>query len=102
MIGIVVAAHGGLAEALVSTAQMVVASSGRVSAVGISSQDDGDAYEQRLRAAIESVKGKKGVLIITDMFGGTPSNISLTLHKVGEVEVLTGANLPMVIKAMQN
>ena len=101
MIGIVVAAHSGLAEALVKTAHIVAPETKGVVAVGIDIEDDSSGYEQRLRDAIESVKDDGGVIVLTDMFGGTPSNVGLTFHEPGAVEVLTGANLPMLMKAIQ-
>lgn len=102
MIGVVVAAHGDLAQALLTTAQMVVQDPGHVLAVGVRADDDSVSYEARFRSAVEAVsKERTGVLVLTDMFGGTPSNIGMTLHKAGQVEVLTGVNLPMLIKALQ-
>jgi len=101
MIGVIVAAHGRLAEALVDAALLVVPDGRQVSAVGITGTDDSLTYEQRLRAAIAQAQDGHGVLVLTDMFGGTPSNIGLTMHQPGKVEVLTGANLPMVIRALQ-
>ena len=102
MIGVVVAAHGELAQALVATARLVVQDPGHVVAVGIESKDDTASYEARLQAAVAEVQTERGgVLVLTDMFGGTPSNVGLTMHQAGKVEVLTGANLPMLIKALQ-
>ena len=102
MIGIVVAMHGELSEALVNTAQHVVRDAEiRIVAVGIRPGDDAAAFETRLTEAIQKVQSPQGVLILTDMFGGTPSNVGMTLHRPGEIEVLTGANLPMLIKALQ-
>ena len=101
MIGIVVAAHGGLAEALVKTACTVFPEGSPVEAVGITENDDAASYDLRLHEAVLKVGGANGVLVLTDMFGGTPSNVGLTMHQAGRVEVLTGANLPMLIKAMQ-
>jgi PTS system mannose-specific IIA component len=102
MIGIVVAAHGNLAQALVATAQLVVGSPCQVVAVGIKQEDDTASYEARLQAAVAAVREPAGaVLVLTDMFGGTPANVGLTMHQPGRVEVLTGANLPMLIKALQ-
>ena len=102
MIGVVVAAHGELAQALVATARLVVQDPGHVVAVGIESKDDTASYESRLQAAVTQVQTERGgVLVLTDMFGGTPSNVGLTMHQAGKVEVLTGANLPMLIKALQ-
>ncbi len=101
MIGIVVAAHGKLAEQLVETARLVVPAADLVRWVGIEKLDDSASYEGRLKQAIKDVDLGGGVLMLTDMFGGSPSNIGLSLHHPGTVEVLTGANLPMVIRAMQ-
>ncbi|MEE8409210.1 MAG: hypothetical protein V3T05_06375 [Myxococcota bacterium] len=101
MIGIVVAAHGGLAEALIEAAMVVVQDTGNIVAVGVTDADDAASYERRLREATEKVNTGVGVLVLTDMFGGTPSNVGLSLHRSGEVEVLTGTNLPMLIKAIQ-
>jgi PTS system mannose-specific IIA component len=101
MIGIVVAAHGALAKVLVATARSVLPETGPIEAVGITDSDDAASYEARLQAAVEQVQTGDGVLVLTDMFGGTPSNVGLTLHRQGHVEVLTGANLPMLVKAMQ-
>lgn len=101
MIGVIVAAHGRLAEALIEAALMVVPDAEPVKAVSIVKSDDSHAIEQRLREAIAALANTHGVLILTDMFGGSPSNIGLTLHQPGKVEVLTGANLPMLIRALQ-
>jgi len=102
MIGVVIAAHGDLAEALLRTAALVVRNTARVLAVSIRQEDDTQSYEARFRAAVEEVrKASTGVLVLTDMFGGTPANIGMTLHKGSEVEVLTGVNLPMLIKVLQ-
>ena len=102
MIGVVVAAHGELAHALVATARLVVSDPGPVLAVGIDAQDDSASYQARLQAAVRQVQQEPGgTLVLTDMFGGTPANVGLTLHEPGKVEVLTGANLSMLIKALQ-
>lgn len=101
MIGIVVAAHAPLAEALVETARAVLTTISEVEPVNVHPDDDAAGYEARLRGAIERVAGNDGVLVLTDMLGGTPSNIGLTLHRPGEIEVLTGANLPMLLKALR-
>lgn len=102
MIGVVVATHGELAQALVTTAKSVVPDPGSVVAVGIESVDDTASYEARLQAAVSAVQSERGgVLVLTDMFGGTPANVGLTMHEAGRVEILTGANLPMLIKALQ-
>ena len=101
MIGIIVAAHGDLAQALVSTAKLVVPNSDQVRAVSVQKVDSSGEFEQRLQKNIEELSEYSGVLILTDMFGGTPSQVSMMKHAAGDVEVLTGANLPMLIKALQ-
>lgn len=101
MIGVVIAAHADLADALLSTARAVTQFTGKAQAVGVVDGDTTASYEERLRAAVAAVKEDGGVLVLTDMFGGTPSNVGLTLHESDAVEVLTGANLPMLIKALQ-
>ncbi len=101
MIGIIVAAHGNLAEALVSTARLVVHGDLRVTSVPIESTDDSATFQERLRGAVQALRGDAGVMVLTDMFGGTPANVGLTMHEHQRTEVLTGVNLPMVIKALQ-
>jgi PTS system mannose-specific IIA component len=101
MIGIVVATHGLLGQALVDTAIEVVKKHGPLQVMGIVRGDSTSDYENSLRAAVQEVQHGSGVVILTDMFGGTPSNIGMTLHDVGKVELLTGVNLPMLIKALQ-
>jgi len=101
VIGVIVAAHGSLASSLLSAAQLAVKNIGTVEAIGIEVDEDGAHYEARLREAVARVQGEGGTLVLTDMFGGTPSNVGLTLHDHGKVEVLTGANLPMLIKTIQ-
>ncbi len=100
MIGVVIATHARLAESLLENARGVVANATQYVAVEIREGDTTESFEKRLREAVDSVSGG-GVLVLTDMFGGTPSNVGLMLHKSGAVEVLTGTNLPMVIKALQ-
>jgi PTS system mannose-specific IIA component len=102
MIGVVIAAHGDLAESLLRTAALVVRNTARVLAVSIRQEDDTQSYEARFCAAVQEVRGSSdGVLVLTDMFGGTPANIGMTLHEGSQVEVLTGVNLPMLIKVLQ-
>ena len=97
MIGIVVAAHGDLATALVNTATGVVPGEPHPAAVAIFAGDDSATYEGRLYHAVEAAEEGEGVLVLTDMFGGTPSNVGMTLYEPGKVEVLTGVNLPMLL-----
>lgn len=100
MIGVVVAAHGDVADAFVKAAADVLDLDVPALAVGLRAEDTSDTYALRLRQAIKSAKSEHGVLVLTDMFGGTPSNVSLTCHETGEVEVVTGVNLPMLLKAL--
>ena len=102
MIGIVVMMHGHIAQALVESATGVLRGyDGKIVALGVQHGDEPAVIEQQLKAAIQSVTADGGVLILTDMFGGTPSNLGMTMHRAGSIEILTGASLPMVIKAMQ-
>ena len=97
MIGLVVVAHAGLAQELLTAAEMIVGSIEAAAAVGISAGDQVEEIRTAIDAAIARVDGE-GVIIMTDMFGGTPSNMSLSFLQEGRIEVLTGVNLPMIIK----
>lgn len=97
MIGLVLAAHAGLAAELLRAAEMIVGPLDKAAAVALNGTDTADGIRDAMASAIQEVGGK-GVIVMTDMFGGTPSNMSLSFLKEGEVEVLTGMNLPMVIK----
>ncbi|QQS41913.1 MAG: PTS sugar transporter subunit IIA [Acidobacteriota bacterium] len=102
-IGGVVVSHGQFANELVSAAEQVVGDIPHVAAVSIGWHDNVDVAKGEIERAIKSVSSGNGVLLLTDMFGGTPTNISAMFIKEGEVEVVTGVNLPMVIKlASQN
>jgi PTS system mannose-specific IIA component len=99
VIGVVVVTHGQLATELLNAAEMIVGDLPRFAAVSIGWHDDvGDARED-IAQAIERVRGDDGgVLLLTDMFGGTPSNLAMTFIEANQIEVLTGVNLPMLIK----
>lgn len=102
-IGGVIISHGKLAIELVNAAEQVVGELGHITAVSIGWHDDVSQAKKEISDAIEKVSGGNGVLLLTDMFGGTPTNISAMFIKENEVEVVTGVNLPMVIKlASQN
>lgn len=98
LIGVVVVTHGRLATELVNAAEMIVGELPRFAAVSIGWHDDVDAAREEMARAITRVDGPHGVLLLTDMFGGTPSNLALTFLAAGKVEVVTGVNLPMLIK----
>ena len=89
--------HGQLATELVNAAEMIVGDLPQFTAVSIGWHDENDARED-IAQAIERVRGEEGVLLLTDMFGGTPSNIGMTFLETDRLEVITGVNLPMLIK----
>jgi PTS system mannose-specific IIA component len=98
MIGKLILTHGGLARELLAAAQVI---SGRMAGFEALSLDWNDTFEEakaKVRAAIERLDQGQGVLILTDMYGGTPSNVAVTFLATGRVEVLTGINLPMVLR----
>jgi PTS system mannose-specific IIA component len=98
MIGVVVVTHGQLAIELVNAAEMIVGDLPQFTAVSIGWHDDvGDAREG-IAQAIERVGGDGGVLLLTDMFGGTPSNLAISVMNGPDVEVVAGINLPMLVK----
>jgi len=98
MIGVVVVTHGQLATELVNAAEMIVGDLPRFTAVSIGWHDDVNDARDDIARAIERVQGEDGVLLLTDMFGGTPSNLGLTFLETDRLEVITGVNLPMLIK----
>ena len=97
MIGVVLCTHRSLAEALLDTAQMIVGDFPRAEAVAVQPGDGPVDILRRLKEAVERVDEGAGALVLVDMFGGTPSNLALSL--LGDrVEVVTGVNLPMLLK----
>mgnify|MGYP001227066316 CR=1 FL=1 len=98
MIGVVVVTHGQLAVELVNAAEMIVGDLPQFTAVSMGWHDDMDDARGEIEQAIDRVRGDAGVLLLTDMFGGTPSNLALTFLETHRVEVITGVNLPMLIK----
>ena len=98
MIGVVVVTHGQLATELLNAAEMIVGDLPRFAAVSIGWHDDVTDAREDIAQAIERVRGDAGVLLLTDMFGGTPSNLAMTFIEKDQVEVITGVNLPMLIK----
>lgn len=97
-IGVLVVTHGRLAEELVAAAGVIVGATEHVSALSIGWNDDVDEARETVRRAIERADRGRGVLVLTDMFGGTPTNLSLSFLAPGSVEIITGVNLPMVVK----
>jgi PTS system mannose-specific IIA component len=98
VIGVVVVTHGQLATELVNAAEMIVGDLPQFTAVSIGWHDDVNDARGDIAQAIERVRGEEGVLLLTDMFGGTPSNLGMTFLEKDRLEVITGVNLPMLIK----
>ena len=98
MVGVLVISHGKFAEELVNAAKIIVGETEGLEALSFGWHDEVDAAEKQLSEAIERVDNGKGVLVMTDMFGGTPTNLALSVLEEGKVEIVTGVNLPMLIK----
>lgn len=98
MIGGVIVTHGQLANELVSAAEMIVGEIHHITPVSIGWHDDVDVARGEIERAIQRVDTGGGVLLLTDMFGGTPTNLAATFLGQAMVEIVTGVNLPMVIK----
>ncbi|MBA2736125.1 MAG: hypothetical protein H0U50_04960 [Pyrinomonadaceae bacterium] len=102
-IGGVLVSHGQVANELLAAAEAVVGNLSHIAAVSIGWHDDVELAKSEIQRAMKKVSSGAGVLLLTDMFGGTPTNISAMFIKENEVEIVTGVNLPMVIKlATQN
>ena len=90
--------HGHLAGELLAAAEMIVGPISHIAAVSIGWHDEVNDAREDIAQAIERVRGDAGVLLLTDMFGGTPSNLGMTFLEGDRLEVITGVNLPMLIK----
>lgn len=100
MIGIVIATHSNMAQGLVNAAEMILGPLPGVKALSIGQEDGPDEIRQRFASALDELDlAEDGVLILTDMFGGTPCNIGLSFMGTDRVEVLAGVSLPMLLKA---
>ncbi|WP_128892107.1 PTS sugar transporter subunit IIA [Erythrobacter sp. HKB08] len=98
MIGLILVTHGNLAEEFVHAMEHVVGEQEAVETVCIGPHDDMEQRREEISAAIEKVDSGSGVIILTDLFGGTPSNLAISLLEQGRVEVIAGINLPMLIR----
>ena len=98
MIGLILVTHGKLAEEFVHAMQHVVGRQDAVATVCIGPNDDMEARRREIADAIKTVDAGNGVIILTDLFGGTPSNLAISLMESGKVEVIAGINLPMLIR----
>jgi PTS system mannose-specific IIA component len=98
MIGMVLVTHGRLAAEFIAALEHVVGPQTNIAAVCIGPEDDMERRRQDILRAIGEVDGGKGVVLLTDMFGGTPSNLAISVMDKAKVEVIAGINLPMLIK----
>lgn len=103
MIGILLLTHGELGLQFINTARLIGLNSEEgLAALSVNPSESPDVLTDKLTHAIKAVNRGQGVLILTDLFGGTPTNLSLSFLEEGKVEVVTGLNLPMVIKAINS
>jgi mannose PTS system EIIA component len=100
MIGILVVTHSNVGQALVECGEQILGRSPGVAAVKIDADDNHDMALARIREAVGQLNAPDGVLVLTDMFGGTPSNVSLTLLEPSKIEVVSGVNMPMLLHAV--
>ena len=98
MIGIILVTHGRLAEEFVAAMEHVVGRQDGVATICIGPNDDMEKRRQEIADAIATVDTGKGAILLTDLFGGTPSNLAISLLKEGHTEVIAGINLPMLIR----
>ena len=102
MIGIVIVAHGGLAREFLSTVEHVVGRQDSVVTIAIQPEDDRKLKQRQICEAADSVDAGDGVIVVTDMFGGSPSNLSLLACGGADRRILYGANMPMLIKLFKS
>jgi len=103
MVGILIATHGELGLQFINTARLIgLESEEAIAALSIDPTESPDVIREKVSQSIRKVNRGEGVLVLTDLFGGTPTNISLSFLEDGKVEVVTGLNLPMIIKAINS
>ncbi len=101
MIGIVIVTHSQLGDALIEAAEFIIGDRPEsLKSVSIDLTESAEVLRSRIAEGIKHVKSKDGVLILTDMFGGTPSNLSYSFLEEGRIEVISGVNLPILIQAV--
>ena len=98
MIGLVIVTHGGLAREFRSAVEHIVGPQAQLATISIGPDDDMEARRRELLDAVRAVDEGRGVIILTDMFGGTPSNLAISVMDDAQVEVIAGVNLPMLVK----
>ncbi len=101
MLGVVLVGHNQLAESMKSVAEHVVGPLPDVACVSVNPMDDIEEKRQEIARKINQVDKGKGVVLLTDMFGGTPSNLAISLMQEGRVEVISGMNIPMIVKLVR-
>ncbi|QTA86457.1 PTS sugar transporter subunit IIA [Desulfonema magnum] len=103
MIGIVIVTHAQLGDALIDASEFILGKRPEaIISVSININENADQLREKIAQGIKKVRQKKGILILTDMFGGTPSNLSYSFLQEGRVEVISGVNLPMLVKAVNS
>ena len=98
MIGLVIVSHSNIASEFVAVLEHIVGKQENIEAISIFPDDDVEKKRKEIIKAIKKVDQKKGVIVLTDMFGGTPSNLAISVMDEEKVEVVAGVNLPMLIK----
>ncbi len=103
MIGILVVTHANLGSALIETVEFILGDEqDHLESVSINIQEDPDSLRKKIKRGISNARTDEGVIILTDMFGGTPSNLSYSFLEEGLVEVISGVNLPILLKAVNS
>ncbi|MBW2707037.1 MAG: PTS fructose transporter subunit IIA [Deltaproteobacteria bacterium] len=101
MIGIVIVTHSQLGDALIGAAEFIIGSRpGSIESISVDLSENAEKLRGKIDRGIKKVMGQEGVIILTDMFGGTPSNLSYSFLEEGHIEVLSGVNLPILIQAV--
>jgi PTS system mannose-specific IIA component len=98
MIGIIIVTHGNLALELKSAMEHILGVQKNIEIICISSDDDLDERKNDIEGSIKKIDNNSGIVMLTDMFGGTPSNLAISFLKTGKIEIISGVNLPMLVK----
>jgi len=98
MLGIIVAAHGEMPRGLIETSKMIVGRAEKIAAVELLEGEGPESLRDKLKKAVESLDSGEGVMVLLDLYGGTPSNVSALLARELNIEVVSGVNLPMLLE----
>ena len=98
MIGIIIVTHGNLALELKSAMEHILGAQKNIEVICISSDDDLDEKKNDIKGSIKRIDNNNGIVMLTDMFGGTPSNLAISFLKTDKIEIISGVNLPMLVK----